>query len=60
MKQYTMLADSITGIKGKQLLKGEVHNEGEFIGEHIAELVANGSIKELVAESPLKEKSKKD
>lgn len=46
MAQYTILADSITGIQGKLLLKGDVVNETEFITDHIPELITNGSIRD--------------
>lgn len=45
MEHYEIIADSVTGVKGKLLRKEEIHAESEFMPGHCAELVANGAIK---------------
>lgn len=60
MKQYTVLADSITGIKGKQLVKGQKYPESEINSAHIDDLVKQGFIEEYTAPAPEKPTKAKD
>lgn len=61
MKNYKILAESVTGYKGKQLLKDEVHPESEFMVDHCQLLCNAGHIEEVkeVPEKPVKEQPKK-
>jgi hypothetical protein len=50
MKQYTILAESITGLKGKLLFKDEIHPETEFVAGHCPDLEAQCFIAEAKEE----------
>lgn len=46
MKSYTILIDSIAGVKGKVMTKGESYLEHDFYADHLQSLIDNGSIAE--------------
>lgn len=53
--QYTIVADTLTGIKGAQLKAGDIVNDVD-LENNIPELLTQGFIKEVKPESKTKKK----
>ena len=50
---YKVLANSITGVHGKHLLKDKQYPATDFL--HLAAHIANGHVEEVKTEEPVKE-----
>lgn len=46
MKRYIILAESVTGVRGKLMLKGNNYSEIDFIADHVKDLLDAKCIEE--------------
>lgn len=53
MKIYKILAESVTGARGKQMLKGNNYSEIDFIADHVKELLDAKCIEEYTEPAPV-------
>lgn len=58
MKQYKILASSLTTHLGVQLKQGEEVGENRFLATHIADLISGKMIEEVTAPEEAKSKKK--